>query len=136
MGFGSFNDGGMAQPMAEINTTPLVDVMLVLLVIFIITVPVLSQAVPIALPQVDAKKLEDTPVVIQLALDAAGHYYLDGAPVQRADLESRFAAVAPRNPELHLRADRATRYDKLTDILATAQKSGINKIAFVTDPDG
>jgi len=134
MSFGSFSEGGIGQPMAEINTTPMVDVMLVLLIIFIVTIPVLHQAVPIDLPQVSSQKVEDKPVVIQLALDASGLYYLDGAPVHRSEVEARFAATAGRNPELHLRADRATRYDTVAGILATAQKAGINRIAFVTEP--
>ena len=133
MSFGSFSEAGMTQPMAEINTTPLVDVMLVLLVIFIITIPVLHQAVPIDLPQVSSQKVEDKPVVIQLALDANGLYYLDGVPAHRSEVESRFAATAGRNPELHLRADRGTRYEKVADILAAAQKAGITRIAFVTE---
>ena len=120
--------------MAEINTTPMVDVMLVLLVIFIVTIPVMHQAVPIDLPQVSSRTVEDKPVVIQLALDAGGLYYLDGAPVHRSEVESRFAATAGRNPELHLRADRGTRYDTVAEILAVAQKAGINRIAFVTEP--
>jgi biopolymer transport protein ExbD len=135
MAFGSFSEGGNTQPMGEINTTPLVDVMLVLLVIFIITIPAMHQAVPIDLPQVSSQKVEDKPVVIQLALDADGRYFLDGAPAHRVDLESHFAATAARNPELHLRADRQTAYEKVADILAAAQRSGINKIAFVTDPN-
>jgi len=134
MSFGSFGEGGITQPMAEINTTPMVDVMLVLLIIFIVTIPVLHQAVPIDLPQVSSRKVEDKPVVIQLALDAAGLYYLDGAPVHRSEVESHFAATASRNPELHLRADRGTRYDTVAEILAAAQKAGINRIAFVTEP--
>jgi biopolymer transport protein ExbD len=120
--------------MAEINTTPLVDVMLVLLVIFIITIPAMHQAVPIDLPQVSSQKVEDKPLVIQLALDGDGRYFLDGVPAHRADLETHFAATAARHPELHLRADRGTRYEKVADILAMAQKAGINRIAFVTEP--
>ncbi|MBN8476660.1 biopolymer transporter ExbD [Sulfuritalea sp.] len=133
MAFGSFSEGGTPQPMGEINTTPLVDVMLVLLVIFIITIPAMHQAVPIDLPQVSSQKVEDKPVVIQLALDADGRYFLDGAPAHRADFEAHFAATAARNPELHLRADRGTRYENVADILAAAQKAGINRIAFVTE---
>jgi len=135
MAIGGFSEGGVASPMSEINTTPLVDVMLVLLVIFIITIPVLHQAVPIDLPRVSSKKIEDKPVVIHLALDAGGHYYLDGAPTVRETLEAHFAATAARDPELHLRADKGTRYEKVADILAAAQKVGINKIAFVTEPN-
>ena len=135
MAFGSFNEGG-GQPMADINTTPLVDVMLVLLVIFIITAPLFHQAVQIDLPRVDSSKLEDKPKVIQLALDGEGALFWDGEAVDRASLESRFAAVSADNPELHLRADRATRYEKVADVMAAAQQNGIVKIAFVTQAMG
>jgi len=134
MSFGGFNEGGGIQPMAEINTTPLVDVMLVLLVIFIITAPLFHQAVPIDLPQADAKRIEDKPHTIQLALDASGSLFLDGAPADRAAVEATLRAAAPANPELHLRADRATRYEKVADIMALAQGAGIVRIAFVTEP--
>ena len=133
MAFGSFEEGGKTAPMAEINTTPLVDVMLVLLVIFIITAPLFQQAVPINLPRVDSTKLDDKPKTIQLALDAAGALHLNGTPASRAEVEAHFAATAAGNPELHLRADRATRYEKVADVLAAAQRAGIVKIAFVTE---
>ncbi len=133
MAFGGFDDGGKAAPMAEINTTPLVDVMLVLLVIFIITAPLFQQAVPIDLPRVDSTKLDDKPKTIQLALDADGRLFLNSEAADRATVEAHFAAAAPGNPELHLRADRATRYEKVADIIAAAQRAGIVKIAFVTE---
>jgi biopolymer transport protein ExbD len=94
----------------------------------------MQQAVPIDLPQVSSQKVEDKPVVIQLALGAEGRYYLDGAPVHRSEVESHFTATAGRNPELHLRADRGTRYEAVAEILAAAQKVGINRIALVTEP--
>lgn len=134
MAFGSFDESSSGQPMAEINTTPLVDVMLVLLVIFIITAPLFHQAVPIDLPQVSATKLEDKPVVIQLAIDADGNIFWDGAAIARADLDARFAEAAARQPELHLRADRGVRYEKVADVMAAAQRAHIVKIAFLTDP--
>lgn len=133
MAFGSFDDGGKTTPMAEINTTPLVDVMLVLLVIFIITAPLFQQAVPIDLPRVDSTKLDDKPKTIQLALDADGRLFLNSEAADRATVEAHFAAAAPGSPELHLRADRATRYEKVADIIAAAQRAGIVKIAFVTE---
>ena len=133
MAFGSFSEGGTPQPMGEINTTPLVDVMLVLLVIFIITIPAMHQAVPIDLPQVSSQKVEDKPVVIQLALDADGRLFLNSEAADRATVEAHFAAAAAGSPELHLRADRGTRYENVADILAVAQKAGINRIAFVTE---
>ena len=135
MSFGSFNENGSAQPMAEINTTPLVDVMLVLLVIFIITVPLFQQAVPIDLPRVSSTKLEDKPLVVAVALDAAGKVYVDGAEVERSALPAHFASASAKGlqPELHLRADRGTRYERVTEVLAEAQRAGIVKIAFVTE---
>jgi biopolymer transport protein ExbD len=136
MSFGGFNDGGRSQPMAEINTTPLVDVMLVLLVIFIITAPLFSQAVPIDLPKVSAKALDDKPRVLHVALDAQDRLYLNDAPIAFDALDRRFqAAVVERQvPELHLRADRATRYEAIARIMAAAQAAGVVRIAFVTDP--
>jgi biopolymer transport protein ExbD len=139
MAFSSFQSGSGMQPMSEINTTPLVDVMLVLLVIFIITAPLFHQAVPVDLPKVDSSKLDDKPKVVQLAIDAQGLVYVDGVLV---DLKSVGATLAARvtpgvpAPELHLRADRGTRYERVTAAMAAAQKAGISKIAFVTEPGG
>ncbi len=134
MAFGSFEEGGSGQPMAEINTTPLVDVMLVLLVIFIITAPLFHQAVPIDLPQVSATRIDDKPEVIQFAIDAEGGLYWNGEPLPRAGLGERFAAASARQPELHLRADRKVAYEHVADVMAAAQQNGIVKIAFVTEP--
>ena len=136
MAFGSFNESASAQPMAEINTTPLVDVMLVLLVIFIITAPLFHQAVPVDLPKVASTKLDDKPLVVSVALDAEGKVYVDGVEIERAALATRFSAVTSNGvqPELHLRADRGTRYERVTEVLAEAQRAGIVKIAFVTEP--
>lgn len=134
MAFGSFNEDGPVQPMAEINTTPLVDVMLVLLVIFIITAPLFHQAVPIDLPRVDATKLDDKPAVIQLAIDAQGQLFWNGEATDAAALPAQLEAARAGNPELHLRADRGTRYERVAEVLAAAQRAGIVKIAFVTEP--
>ena len=134
MAFGSFDEGGSGQPMAEINTTPLVDVMLVLLVIFIITAPQFQQAVPIDLPQVSATKLDDKPEVIQLAVDGDGQIFWNGEAIHRDALDNRFAAASARQPELHLRADRKVAYEKVADVMAAAQRAGVVKIAFVTEP--
>jgi biopolymer transport protein ExbD len=134
MSFGGFDDKAGVMPMAEINTTPLVDVMLVLLVIFIITAPLFHQAVPIDLPKVDATRLDDKPRVVQLAIDEQGQVYWNGEAVHRQALPERLAAERPYDPELHLRADRATRYENVAEVMAMAQRTGIVKIAFVTDP--
>ena len=136
MSFGSFNEGGSGMPMAEINTTPLVDVMLVLLVIFIITAPLFHQAVPIDLPKVAAQKLDEKPPAVNLSIDGEGRVFWNGEPVHRDALDGRFAAERGQNPELHLRADRATRYERVAEVMAAAQRNGLVKIAFVTEPDG
>jgi biopolymer transport protein ExbD len=122
--------------MAEINTTPLVDVMLVLLVIFIITAPLFHQAVQVDLPKVDTAKLEDKPRVIHVAIDGAGQVFIDGAATAREALDTSFAALAALPgpaAELHLRADRGTRYERVTEVMAAAQNAGLVKIAFVTE---
>ena len=137
MAFNSYGSGlPPSQPMAEINTTPLVDVMLVLLVIFIITAPLFHQAVQVDLPRVDSTKLDDQPRVVQVAIDARGAIFVDGVTTSRGDLQARFAAagrLAGAPPELHLRADRNTRYEIVTEVMAAAQKSGLTRIAFVTE---
>jgi biopolymer transport protein ExbD len=135
MSFGSFNEGG-GQPMAEINTTPLVDVMLVLLVIFIITAPLFNQAVPIDLPKVNARDMDDKPLVLRVALDAQDRIYLNDLGVSFEDLDQQFRAAmaSGQQPEMHLRADRSTRYESIARVMAAAQRSGLEKIAFVTDP--
>jgi biopolymer transport protein ExbD len=138
MAFNTLNSGGMSMPpMSEINTTPLVDVMLVLLVIFIITAPLFHQAVPVDLPKVDSTKLDDKPRVLQVAIDAAGTAYLNGEAIARESFADRLreaAAGASPAPEMHLRADRGTRYERVAEVMAAAQKAGITRIAFVTEP--
>jgi biopolymer transport protein ExbD len=139
MSFGSFDSTGVTQPMAEINTTPLVDVMLVLLVIFIITAPLFHQAVPIDLPKVDSTRIDDKPRVVSVAIDGDGAVHVDGERLDINEvhgLDARFQALVAvgGEPELHLRADRGTRYERVTEVLAAAQKAGLVKIAFVTEP--
>lgn len=108
--------------------------MLVLLVIFIITAPLFQQAVPIDLPKVSATKVDDQPETIHLAVDGAGGLYWNSQAISRETLEARFAEASPRQPELHLRADRGVRYEKVADVMAAAQRAGLVKIAFVTEP--
>ncbi|MEY4591642.1 MAG: hypothetical protein RIR18_537 [Pseudomonadota bacterium] len=136
MSFGSFNEGGNGSPMAEINTTPLVDVMLVLLVIFIITAPIFSQAVPIDLPKVNATKLEEKPQILRVSLDPNGVISVNNEVIHSETFEAHCLAAhqASSNTEMHLRADRNTRYEKVTEVMASAQRAGIEKIAFVTEP--
>ena len=137
MAFGGFERSrAPAQPMAEINVTPLVDVMLVLLVIFIITAPLLARALKLDLPRLDAPPAATQPQTIQLTIDAAGSLRWNTEPVSADELAARLAAAARETPqpELHLGADRAARYEYLAIVLAAAQKAGIRQIGFVTEP--
>ncbi len=130
------NRSSHTLPMADINTTPLVDVMLVLLVIFIITAPFFHQAVPIDLPKVVATKLDDKLGTVQVALDAEGRVSVDGELVEMKSLSERLRTIwvsGVPSPEMHLRADRGTRYERVTEVMAAAQAVGITKIAFVTE---
>ena len=120
----------------EINTTPLVDVMLVLLIIFIITIPVMNHSVKIDLPRATNQPNETKPENINLAIDAEGKFYWNAEPVDPAQLNTRIAAAAKTHPqpELHLRAERTTQYEKVAQVMAAAQSGGLSKIGFVTDP--
>ena len=120
----------------EINTTPLVDVMLVLLIIFIITIPVMNQSVKIDLPRAVSTPQEDKPEHINLAIDAQGKTYWNGEAIEPGQLDARIAEAAKKNPqpEMHLRAERTTQYEKVAQVMAAAQRGGLGKIGFVTDP--
>jgi biopolymer transport protein ExbD len=137
MAFGGFErQPGPAQPMAEINVTPMVDVMLVLLVIFIITAPLLSYAIKLDLPNDPAPAAEPAPATVKLSIDAAGVVYWDGEVVSDQELATRMTAASKSTtlPELHVRADKATRYERIAFVLSTAQQAGLAKIGFVTEP--
>ena len=137
MPFGGFErHGGTHQPMAEINVTPLVDVMLVLLVIFIITAPLLSYAIRLDLPNDAAPATELVPATVKLSIDAAGQVYWDADALTDDQLRSRLvdAGQQSTSPELHLRADKATRYERIAFVLSTAQQAGLTKIGFITEP--
>ena len=137
MAFGGFDQRGTSQPMAEINTTPLVDVMLVLLVIFIITAPLLTHAVKLDLPTAQAPAAAEKPETVTLSIDAQGRLFWNNEPLaDDAALEARFADAAAKKPqpELHLRADRETRYQRIAEVMSSAQAAGLAKMGFVTDP--
>jgi biopolymer transport protein ExbD len=122
--------------MNEINMTPLVDVMLVLLIIFIITVPVMKHSINVDLPRATSTLQDAKPDTIRLSVDAQGGYFWNETPVAEEDLLSRLQAEARREPqpELHLRGDRDARYERVAQALAAAQRSGLRKIGFVTEP--
>ena len=136
MAFGGFNKSGEATPMAEINMIPLIDVMLVLLVIFIITAPLLTHAVKMDLPKATSHPNIAHPQNIQLGIKAAGDVYWNGERVDKPALAVRMAAAAKSDPQpqVHLRADRTTEYQKVAEVMAMAAKAGLTKIGFVTEP--
>jgi len=122
--------------MAEINVVPLVDVMLVLLVIFIITAPLLTHSVKIDLPKASNSPNITKPDHIEFGIRDSGALYWNGAPVTQAELGARFAAEARKQPqpELHIRADRHAYYETVAQVMSAAAKSGLVRIGFVTDP--
>ncbi|MFO1392357.1 MAG: biopolymer transporter ExbD [Steroidobacteraceae bacterium] len=132
--------GGSGQPhttpMAEINTTPLVDVMLVLLIIFMITAPLLAHKIKIDLPQASTIPLEEKPDTIVIALLPDGTMFLNDARIDRENLVRRLASEAQRKPqpELHLHVDRTTQFQVLATIMADAQNAGMVKVGIATEP--
>ena len=137
MRFGSFSQRTTPAPMAEINVTPMVDVMLVLLVIFIISAPLFSQSIQLSLPQVTAKVAPQAPVAVTVAIDPSGALYWNTDLVTASELASRMAVAAQQSspPELLLRADKATRYEVIAQVMAAAQTAGLEKIGFITQPE-
>jgi biopolymer transport protein ExbD len=135
--FGNFDRRGGGTPMAEINMIPLIDVMLVLLVIFIITAPLLTHAVKIDLPQASSTPNLTRPDHIAVSIDGAGTMFWNGeivsAPVLAQRLES--AGRMQPQPELHLRADRTTQYQTLAEVMAAAARAGVQRIGFVSEPE-
>lgn len=125
-----------SAPMAEINTTPLVDVMLVLLVIFIITAPLLTHAVKIELPQASSQLSAEKPDVITLAIDDAGKIYWNDAALAPDELKTKLQQISQKTPqpELQIRADKATRYQILAEVMAEAQNAGVTKLGFISAP--
>jgi biopolymer transport protein ExbD len=134
MAFGTQDDTD--DVMNEINMTPLVDVMLVLLIIFIITVPVMQHAVNIDLPQASNQPQETKPETVRLSVDASGTYYWNENQIADADLQGLLTVEAAKHPQpdLHIRGDKAVRYEKVAQAMAAAQTAGLRKIGFVTEP--
>ena len=122
--------------MSEINVTPLVDVMLVLLIIFMITAPLMTHKIPINLPQASTVKNPEEPNIITLALTADGNLYWNDIAVSKDEWKARIAQAALQQPqpELQLRADKITQYQVLAEIMADAQNAGIKRMGFITTP--
>lgn len=136
MAFGSFNDNSHQAPMAEINVTPMVDVMLVLLVIFIITSPLFTHAIKLDLPAAQSAPAPEKPETVTLSINGAGALFWNDAAITQADLDTRLATAARQKPQpdLQLRADKNTRYEVIAQVMAAAQNNGLSKIGFVTEP--
>jgi biopolymer transport protein TolR len=136
MAFGRLERTQGPQPMSDINMTPLVDVMLVLVVIFIITAPLMASSVRLDLPRTEAAKPSDAPLSVTVVLDKAGQAFMDDKPASMEQLAQRLAQAAKANPdtEIQLRADAGVPYGRVVEVMGAAQKAGLNRIGFVADP--
>lgn len=134
MAFGTQDDTD--EVMNEINMTPMVDIMLVLLIIFIITIPVMKDSVNIDLPRVSSEAQSIQPDTLRLSVDASGSYFLNDIPIADEALPARLQAAAAQNPQpdLHIRGDKAVRYERVAQAMAAAQRAGLRKIGFITEP--
>lgn len=139
MSFGSFDRGSSqsTNTNAEINMVPLIDVMLVLLVIFLITAPLLTHSISVQLPQASAQPVEKESVTLDLAITAEGLLYLDNEPVELENLTAILQPMALEEPqpEIRIRADQETRYEILAQVMSRAKASGLTRLGFVTKPD-
>jgi biopolymer transport protein ExbD len=138
MNVSSGDMGDDEKPMSEINTTPLVDVMLVLLIIFLITIPVITQSVKVDLPKAANIPTQTKPENVNITVDKDGNVYWNTllVPTQEALLERiKSVAVLDPQPEIHVRGDRATAYEHVGRVIVLAQRGGIQKVGFITEPD-
>jgi biopolymer transport protein TolR len=136
MAFGRIERTTMDPPMSEINVTPLVDVMLVLVVIFIITAPLLASSIRLDLPKAEGTQAGDAPRFVTVVLDKAGQVFLNDKPVAPAQLADQLGAAAKQNPdtEIQLRADQGVPYGKVVEVMGVAHKAGLTRIGFVAEP--
>ena len=134
MAFGTQDDTD--EVMNEINMTPLVDVMLVLLIIFIITVPVMKHSVNVDLPRAVNQPVRIKPETVRLSVAADGAYFWNGNAIVDSELENQLKTEAAKEPQpdLHIRGDKEVRYERVAQAMAAAQRAGVRKIGFVTEP--
>jgi biopolymer transport protein ExbD len=137
MAFASFDSKSASAPMSEINMVPLIDVMLVLLVIFIVTAPLLTQAVKLELPKASSQVNDLRPDKVEFSIDASGALYWNGEAINRAEAGKRFELEGKKTPqpEIHLRADQAVAYRFVAQTLADASRAGLTRVGFVSEPD-
>jgi biopolymer transport protein ExbD len=135
MAFSNSNDNEEGL-MAEINMTPFVDVMLVLLIIFIVTLPVIQHSVKIELPKASSKANEPKPEAIQLSIDAKGAIFWNTSPITLEDFDQKAKEAAAKSPqpEVNLRADKSVIYEKVAQVLAASKRAGLTNIGFITEP--
>jgi biopolymer transport protein TolR len=135
MAFGRLERSTAPSPMSDINMTPLIDVMLVLLVIFIITAPLMSASLKLDLPRSEAATGSDTPDFLAVAIDPQGRLFLGDQPVADQAFAQRVAEAARKNPqtEVQLRADKTVPYGRVAELIGAVQKAGLNRIAFVAE---
>ena len=138
MSFGRLERTKSAEPMSEINVTPMVDVMLVLLVIFILTAPLLASSIKLDLPKTDAATASEAPKFVSLVIDKAGQIYLNDKPIALDALRVSLTQTSAKNPdtEVQLRADELVPYGKVVEVMGAAQKAGLSRIGFVADATG
>ena len=136
MSFGRLGREGGSRPMSEINMVPLIDVMLVLLVIFIITAPLIAPALRVELPPAAGAAAASPPSVLRVTLERDGRLYLDDAAIDAVQLAARLAAAAQRDArtELQLRADRGVPYGRVAELIELVQRAGLSRIGFITAP--
>jgi biopolymer transport protein ExbD len=136
MAFSNFEPEDSDEVLSEINMVPLIDVMLVLLIVFIVTLPVVRHAVTVDLPQASSSPSRDKPETVQLSIDAQGRYHWNQELLSDEALQARLEAAATQQPqpELHVRGDKAVRYERVAQAMAAAQRAGIRKMGFVTQP--
>ena len=136
MAFGGFSENDAGRPMAEINMIPLIDVMLVLLIIFIVTAPLLTHSIKINLPTATTQTNLEKPDTVTLSIDAIGNLFWNEKNITDAQLQANLADASRHNPqpELHLRAEKTTQYQKLAEVMAAARNAGMVKIGFITEP--
>lgn len=136
MAFGRLERTQGDPPMSDINVTPLVDVMLVLVVIFIITAPLLASSIRLDLPRAEGTQAGDAPRSVLVVINPAGQVFLDDKPVDAGQLAAQLAAAARQNPEteMQLRADQAVPYGKVVEVMGVAHQAGLTRIGFVALP--
>jgi biopolymer transport protein TolR len=136
MAFGLLERGEGSRPISDINVTPLVDVMLVLVVILIITAPLLASSIRLNLPDTDAGQPSDAPRFVTVAIDREGRAFFNDQPLGPGELSQRLAQAAAQSPdtEVQLRADQDVPYGRVVEVMGAAHKAGLNRIGFVAEP--